>query len=591
MVSKDFLLRKVAISCLRQLCQRDAFEICEIARKFVLNTKPMGLIAVVGERGLECLLFKMLDIETNPYLIRDIHDTLNSLLCTSLTEKTLRQWLYLCKDIAVSSEDSSSGVKQAESNPRPKKPQSKKKEAFNEDEDDEEDPDDDLQSFQTSKTAEDPSKLGNYDPINNPQIKLKQITKIISPKWPNRVFSVELIRRIITMFASNLTSEFAKTDQTRLEKNLAHFDLNLANKLKHIENEDYLILFLQDLMRVACIAATSNCDPLKLAGLDLLNELIIQFSHVEEPNPEFKGHLILEQYQAQVSAALRPQFSVETSAHVTAKACQVCSMWISSGVARDLNDLRRVHQLLVSSLQKLSNTVPKTSVLPLTTNTTSNESLVYSELSLTVEKLAVLRAWAEVYIVAHKKSSSDKSGGLRKAMSLNESGLLGLVQPELSILSYHWSVALKDFAFLSLPSEYASQLPVEGGAFYHVDLVDSSKQIYKEHFTKILLAYSIWLNEINFDIEELPANQKLFQSNGISNNSPGLEQKEKLFFMLLGLSLEHLSNTTGLAQLSDETIENILESIDYLLRTQIAKTLILKKSIYLCVEILSILYK
>jgi hypothetical protein len=147
-------------------------------------------------------------------------------------------------------------------------------------------------------------------------------------------------------------------------KQKANFDLNLAKRLKSQHaltlklrsdlEANYLITFLPDLMRVSCIAASGSSDMLKLAGLDLLNDLIFHFARVQEPNPEFKGHLILEQYQAQVSAALRPQFSIETSAHVTAKACQVCSIWISSGIARDLNDLRRVHQLLVSSLQKLT---------------------------------------------------------------------------------------------------------------------------------------------------------------------------------------------------------------------------------------------
>lgn len=61
--------------------------------------------------------------------------------------------------------------------------------------------------------------------------------------------------------------------------------------------------------------------------------------------------------------------------------------------------------------------------------------------------------------------------------------------------------------------------------------------------------------------------------------------------MLLGLGLEHLSNTTGLAQLSDETIEDILESIDYLLKATFAQDLIMNRSVHLCVEILSILYK
>ena len=51
-------------------------------------------------------------------------------------------------------------------------------------------------------------------------------------------------------------------------------------------------------------------------------------------------------------------------------------------MARDLNDLRRVHQLLVSSLAKLKegrDTTP-----------------LYSESASTMEKLSVLRAWAEV---------------------------------------------------------------------------------------------------------------------------------------------------------------------------------------------------
>ena len=39
------------------------------------------------------------------------------------------------------------------------------------------------------------------------------------------------------------------------------------------------------------------------------------------------------------------------ASHVTARACAVCSTWISSGVARDLNALKRVYQLLVTSLR------------------------------------------------------------------------------------------------------------------------------------------------------------------------------------------------------------------------------------------------
>ncbi|VDK38562.1 unnamed protein product, partial [Anisakis simplex] len=81
------------------------------------------------------------------------------------------------------------------------------------------------------------------------------------------------------------------------------------------------------------------------AGLACLQDVINRFSTV--PEPEFPGHVILEQFQAQVGAALRPAFAAETPSDVTAAACQVCSTWIGSGVARDLNDLRRVHQVSV----------------------------------------------------------------------------------------------------------------------------------------------------------------------------------------------------------------------------------------------------
>lgn len=62
---------------------------------------------------------------------------------------------------------------------------------------------------------------------------------------------------------------------------------------------------------------------------------------------------------------------------------QVCSTWIGSGVVSDLNDLRRVHNLLVSSLDKVQ-------------TGKGSSSQLYSESATTMEKLAVLKAWAEV---------------------------------------------------------------------------------------------------------------------------------------------------------------------------------------------------
>ena len=46
--------------------------------------------------------------------------------------------------------------------------------------------------------------------------------------------------------------------------------------------------------------------------------------------------------------------------------------------------------------------------------------------------------------------------------SISPDGLLDLVHADLGTLSRLWLAALQDFALLTLPSEFASQLPVEG---------------------------------------------------------------------------------------------------------------------------------
>ncbi|RNA33832.1 HEAT repeat-containing 5B-like isoform X1 [Brachionus plicatilis] len=104
LVSKDFVLRGVSVNCLRQLCQKNSLDVCKIAKDYVQQTHPSGLLCLISDRGLEFLLFKMLDIESSPRLVKDIHDILYSLLSSTLNEITLKDWLFLCKDIAISSE-------------------------------------------------------------------------------------------------------------------------------------------------------------------------------------------------------------------------------------------------------------------------------------------------------------------------------------------------------------------------------------------------------------------------------------------------------------------------------------------------------
>ncbi|GAB1297424.1 HEAT repeat-containing protein 5A [Apodemus speciosus] len=333
-----------------------------------------------------------------------------------------------------------------------------------------------------------------------------------------------------------------------------------------INQNDFLVLHLADLIRMAFMAATDHSNQLRLSGLDTLLVVIRRFADIAEP--EFPGHVILEQYQANVGAALRPAFTSETPPDITAKACQVCSAWIASGVVSDLSDLRRVHQLLVSSLTKIQ---------------AGKEALsqLYNESASTMEILAVLKAWAEVYIIAvqrHKnpkqtlRTTINSEDGVRSG-SPSAAGLLDLVCTDLATLSRLWLAALQDFALLTLPAEFASQLPVEGGAFYTAETSKTAKPHYHSSWALILHAAALWLTSTGFsDPDEGGANLSrpvtpTSMCQGSSSSGAAVKSPEDVytdrFHLILGISVEFLCSLRSDAGL--ESITACLHALQALL--------------------------
>jgi HEAT repeat-containing protein 5 len=342
-----------------------------------------------------------------------------------------------------------------------------------------------------------------------------------SAKWPTKVFAADCVQKLINYCEQTTSSNF-------------HFNYIAARERQRTHcHEDYLVTHLNTLITFSFMSCTSTSDQLRLSGLSLLKQIIIKFAHIQE-DLDLPDHVILEQYQAQVGAALRPAFSQDTSSHVTAQACDVCSTWIASGVAHDLNDLRRVHQLLVSSLQKF------TSIQQHRHDT----SMVYSENALTIENLAVLRAWADVYNVATQMQNNEQNSP--------NSNLLVLVQPELNVLIHHWLAALTDYAFLILPHEFGgstgSDEASHGGNFYSAESnLDLTRTIYKANWPSIMQATSQWLAEHHYELETLAANQKVIGYrqrdvlmtkflNGTSNTKIRTfpDRKDDIFMMLFG---------------------------------------------------------
>uniref|UniRef100_A0A8C3QKU5 HEAT repeat-containing protein 5A n=1 Tax=Cyanoderma ruficeps TaxID=181631 RepID=A0A8C3QKU5_9PASS len=433
--SSYLLLRRAVVACLRQIVQREAAEVSEYAILFLADVN-------IREIGLEGALLGLLDKELDPRLCQDIKETLTHML-TSMAVEKLSFWLKLCKDVLAASADFNTVASI-----------------------------DTTQEEETVK-GDDVSVLTSdsddaFHPFRN-------------PRWSTRVFAAECVCKIISQ-CENAGS--------------AHFDITLAQERKQRDSrDDFLVLHLADLVRMAFMAATDHSDQLRLSGLQMLQIIVRKFAAV--PEPEFPGHVILEQYQANVGAALRPAFAPETPPDVTAKACQVCSAWIASGVVSDLNDLRRVHQLLVSSLLKVQ-----------AGKEAQNQQ--YNESTSTMEVLAVLKAWAEVYIVAveKQKNQSDTNKHCLKIANSSEesyrdvtfsaSGLLDLVQADLGTLSKLWLAALQDFALLTLPPEYASQLPAEGGTFYTAETIENARPHYYNSWALILYATALWLTSTGF---------------------------------------------------------------------------------------------
>lgn len=552
--SSHLFLRRAAVSCLYQLSQREAKEVCEHAAAFLgsvsssngptqnstnSTTGSTGSNNHLGasansnklkkslnvEHGLAGLLFRFLDEEHDRKLIEDVQKIITSLVY-SLTSSALNQVISLCKEVLTSS-DSNSPVLSPDK--------------------EENDFDDDETGF--SMNSE------------------KPISEQVTPRWTTKVFATKILSCIIIYCENSSRADL-------------HFNLAKAREQWAQDRQpNYLVLHLSDLIRMAFMAATSESDFLRLEGLKTLNLIIIKFADVAEP--EFQDHVILEQYQAQVGAALRPAFSTDTPSHVTAIACQVCSSWIGSGVARDLNDLKRVHQLLVSSLGKLEK---------------DSSCTIYNESSVTLEKLAILKAWAEVYIVAMKKEEEkvrlrnaklrrksstladdeDEDKEIMRLNSANNEDLLQLVKPELSLLSENWLAALKDAAFLTLPVEYSLQLPHDGGAFYTADTIELARPQYRKSWSPILYAACLWLSSTGFDLY------------GAQSNGSGEELNKRDFYLLFGIAMEALCDPK-----SNEPISYITEclgSLKALLSHRYSRE-ILGENANLSIELCNVLHR
>uniref|UniRef100_A0A8C7F9Q6 HEAT repeat-containing protein 5A n=1 Tax=Oncorhynchus kisutch TaxID=8019 RepID=A0A8C7F9Q6_ONCKI len=509
-------LRRAVVACLRQLAQKEALEVSEHAvalRSPIVTSVSSSTDVTIKEVGLEGALFSLLDRESDPRLCQDIQETLVHMMSSIATGK-LAHWLKLCKDV-LSASAGGCDVKR------------KRRPSLSEEEGER---DDDASVFHATSESSGP---------------------FTNLRWSTRVFAVECVCRIIALCESH--------------GHPAHFDMALA------QEHHFLVLHLAALIRMAFMAATDHSDKLRLSGLQTLLVIIRKFAAI--PEPEFPGHVILEQYQANVGAALRPAFTADAPPDVTAKACQVCSAWIASGVVSDLRDLRRVHQLLASSLVKVQagKEVP---------------SQLYNEGTSTMETLAVLKAWAEVshcWLIP-VQACPGRQGEQAASPLLEEDcggaegpGLLTLVQTDLATLSRLWLAALQDYVLLTLPQDYSAQLPATGGTFYTAETAEQARPHYCSSWAPILHATALWLNSTGFIMSTSLASVK----------SPEDISSDRLH-LILSISVEFLCSPHSHDQM--ENISSCLQALQALLEVSWPRSKVGNDQV-LSVELLSVLHR
>ncbi|KAG2322694.1 hypothetical protein Bca52824_015907 [Brassica carinata] len=127
----------------------------------------------------------------------------------------------------------------------------------------------------------------------------------------------------------------------------AHFDLSLARKLASVTQSsgDWLVLQLQELISLAYQISTIQFENMRPIGVGLLSTILEKFKLVADP--ELPGHLLLEQYQAQLVSAVRTALDANSGPVLLEAGLQLATKIMTSGIiSSDQVAVKRIFSLL-----------------------------------------------------------------------------------------------------------------------------------------------------------------------------------------------------------------------------------------------------
>ncbi|KAK9239667.1 armadillo-type protein [Lipomyces kononenkoae] len=308
---------------------------------------------------------------------------------------------------------------------------------------------------------------------------------------------------------------------------------------KNKEDPDNLIAKLGDIVRAAFSASTSNVLEMRLVGIQLLDDILQTFGGT--PDPDFPDSALLEQYQAQIAAALTPAFSSDSSPELAAEAIHVCADFIANGVVRDVPRMGRILKLLTNALDSCMTEGDEITLGDLK-GISSNAQVML--------KLATLSAWAELQVA-----------------SIEQVYLKDVTMPHIKSLAPLWLSALKEFAQLKFEPDLGpgSGAMVPGPAVntYSAGNKDSVVHFYEQSWLKIVEAIASVITQNPDIIIAVLDDRRGTVING--GHTEADDEPTAFFFVLFGVCFEALVKAPGgdvMASKDDmPTILNALKKI------------------------------
>ncbi|XP_010511629.1 PREDICTED: HEAT repeat-containing protein 5B-like isoform X1 [Camelina sativa] len=256
-------------------------------------------VSVIDEQ-IEDNLFQMLDEETDSEIGNLIRSTLIRLLYATCPSRPSR-WMSICRNMALAA----SAGRSAETNIAENDLANTGENLGDDDED--------MVSSSTGK-----SRRTNPD-------------KDKTLRYRTRVFAAECL---------SLLPEAVGNDA-------AHFDILLARKLAadRQSSGDWLVLQLQELISLAYQISTIQFENMRPVGVGLLSTILEKFKLVADP--ELPGHLLLEQYQAQLVSAVRTALDANSGPALLEAGLQLATKIMTSGIiSSDQVAVKRIFSLL-----------------------------------------------------------------------------------------------------------------------------------------------------------------------------------------------------------------------------------------------------